>query len=145
MNSGIGMLLIFLGCLAVATFVVLSLLKFAIRRLGIGQLIREGAVLTDNGLEYLGFLWLVKHKATYADVESVEITPYFKGYLSFVSYHYGLSPLWRGSRAVSKIVVIKLKTSRSSKCLLCTPKDSSTFVEQLKSRIKLTVIPSKAS
>jgi hypothetical protein len=143
MNSGIGMLLIFLGSLAVATLVVLSMLKLIIRRLGIGQLIREGVVLTDNGLEYLGFLWLVKRKVSYAGVESVEMVPYFKAFLSSVFYRYGLSPIRRGTGALSKMVVIKLKTRHSFKYPLCTPEDASGFVGKLNSLIGHGDIASK--
>jgi hypothetical protein len=59
------MLLIFVGSVAVATLLVVGLLKLAIHCLGIGHLIREGAVLAENELEYLGPLWVVKRKANF--------------------------------------------------------------------------------
>jgi len=140
MNPGIVILLIFLGGAALVAVIVLTLFRSFAHLFGLKQVIREGVVLSDNGLEYLGFLWIGKLKASYADVESVEVLPFSKGLASIPAFRYGLSSHWIGPRLFKEIVVIKLKGSRVYKYLLFTPMDPAMFVEQLRSRIATNVV-----
>jgi hypothetical protein len=97
---------------------------------------RDGVILAQDGIEYLGFLWIVKLKASYADIEDIELLPYYTGLMSVMFFRYGLTPHWICKRSFCDIVVIKLKGYRMYKNLLFTPKDAATFIAQLKSRIE---------
>jgi hypothetical protein len=136
MNSGMTMLLILVVSVALATTLILVLFRFATKLLGLQQVLKDGVVLTESGLEYLGFLWIVKMKAHYTDVESVELLPYNTGLISFISFRYGFTSHWICKRTFSDVVLISLKGSRVYKKLLLTPKDAPAFVEQLRLRIK---------
>jgi hypothetical protein len=138
MNSGVNMLLILVASVALATTLVLVLFRFATKLLGLQQVLKDGVVLTESGLEFLGFLWIVKMKAHYTEVESVELLPYYTGLISFIFFRYGFTSHWICKRTFSDIVLINLKGSRIYKNLLFTPKDAPAFVEQLRRRIKET-------
>jgi hypothetical protein len=136
MSPGVTMLLILCVSVALATTLILVLFKFVTRLLGLQQVMKDGVVLTENGLEYLGFLWVVKMKANYTDVESVNVLPYHIGLISFILFHYGFTSHWICKRTCCDIVLISLKGSRIYKKLLFTPKDAPVFVEELQQRIK---------
>lgn len=136
MNSGAIILVIFLASVAVVAVATLGLFRFISLKLGLKQVFDEGVVLTENGLEYLGFALLWKMRASYADVESVAIVPYFRALISGIFYRYGMSALWIWTRPSHQVVVIKLKGRRFYKYILFAPKDASAFVQQLKSRIE---------
>ncbi|HEY1718144.1 MAG TPA: hypothetical protein VGH42_07595 [Verrucomicrobiae bacterium] len=138
MNPGLVILLIFFGSVALVAVITLTLFRFFTRLLGLKQVIKEGVVLTDDGLEYLGFLWLGKLKASYVDVESVEVLPFSKGLISILFFRYGLSSHWIGPRLFREMVAIKLKGQRVYKYLLFTPMDARVFAEKLKSRSEVS-------
>src|SRR5947209_4002608 len=94
MNSGALILLIFWGSVIVVAVITLTVFRFISRRLGLKQVLAEGVVMTENGLEYLGFAFLWKMKASYQDVESVESPPFVKGLASAMFFRYGMSSLW---------------------------------------------------
>ncbi len=91
--------------------------------------------MTENGLEYTGFLMLFKLKVEYADIESVELYPYHKGILKCLISYNGIRSHWIRRRMCGDIVVISLAGSRIYKFLLFTPNDAQAFVEQLRIRI----------
>lgn len=136
MNSGTLILLIFLGSVALVAIVTMALFRFVTRSLGLKQVIEEGVVMTENGLEVLRFFGIGKMKVNYADVESVEVLPYYRGPLATLRLRYGMSARWIGTRLFHEIVVIKLKGPRVFRYLLSTPKNGPAFVEQLKARIE---------
>ena len=143
MNSGALILLAFLGSVAVVIVVTVTLFRLVTRSLGLKQVVEEGVVMTENGLEVLGFFGVGKMSVSYADVESVELLPHCRGPLATLLLRYRMSARWVGTRLFHEIVVIKLKGPRVFRYLISTPEDGTTFVEQLKSRIEPTAVPNK--
>jgi hypothetical protein len=133
MNSSISVLLIlFCGVALIATLIVV-LFKLTAKLLGVQQVVGDGIVMTETGLEYGGFL---KLKANYADIESVELLPFNVGFFKCMFYYNGFRSHWIRRTMFGDIVVITFKGSRIYKNLLFTPKDAPAFIEQLQRRIK---------
>ena len=72
MSPGIIMLLLLLGSVAVATAAVLLLFRCYANVFGLREVLKDGVILTEKGIEYLGFLWLVKLEGKYDEVELVD-------------------------------------------------------------------------
>lgn len=128
-------LLIFIGSVALSTMAILALFKYTMKRLGMREVQKDGVLLAEHGIEYVGFLWLIKLRADYADVESVELVPYHKAFL--LHLRYALTSHWMCKRVCTDVVVIKLKGSRMDKTLFITPEDAAGFVDKLKAKIGL--------
>jgi len=143
MNPGALILLIFLGSVALVVVVAVTLFRLVTRSFGLKQVIEDGVVMTENGLEVLRFFGIGKMRISYADVESVELLPHYRGPLATLLLRYNMSARWIGTRLFHEIVVIKLKGPRFFRYLLSTPKNGPAFVEQLQSRIKPMVVPHK--
>lgn len=136
MNSGTIVLVIFLASVTLVAMVTLGLFRFMSLKFGLKQVHEDGVALTKNGLEVLRIFGLGKMRLNYADVESVELLPSYKGPLATLLLRYRMSARWIGTRLFGQIVVIKLKGPRLFKYLLATPKEASAFVQQLRSRIE---------
>jgi hypothetical protein len=136
MNSGALILLMFVGSVTLVAAIAVTLFRFVTRWLGLKQVVEEGVVMTENGLEVLRFFGIGKMNVSYADVESVELLPHFRGPLATLLFRYKMSARWIGTRLFHEIVVIKLRGPRLFKYLLSTPKNGPAFVEQLKSRVE---------
>jgi hypothetical protein len=112
----------------------------ALRRLtqvpGRRELFEDGAVLSESGLEFLGF-FRRRHKVAYGRIESVEVIPFLKALLPI----YGLNVISVCTRLASRVVVVKVKGSGIvrdlvfPRYLLFTPRDARAFAEQLKHRM----------
>ncbi len=59
-------------------FVTVVLLRFMMRKLGIKELVEEGIVLTETGIEFPRFPFFGRSKASYKEIESVELVPFPK-------------------------------------------------------------------
>jgi len=125
-----------LGSVALVTVITLVSFRLLTRSLGLKQLVEEGIVLTEDGVELPRFLWMGKMKVSYTDVETVELLPWYKGLISILLFRYGFSVRSICTRFFHEIVVIKLKGARVFEYLLVTPKNAQAFVEQLKFRMK---------
>jgi hypothetical protein len=129
-------LLIFLACVTLIVMVTLPLFRFLARLLGMKQVLADGVVMTEEGLEYLGLAGLCKMKVPYREVESVESMPFLYGLASAMLFRYGMSSLWICTRPLHTIVVIKLRGPRMFRYLLSTPRNAHAFSQELKSRIQ---------
>jgi hypothetical protein len=139
MSPGMIIMLIFFAGAALVAAIVIPVFRFVTNSLGIKQVLEEGAVLTENGLEFLDFLWyfrVTKVKVSYADIESVKLMPYYKGLLTIVLPRFDTSSRWIRRRPFHQIVVIEFMGSQVYKRLFFTPKDAPAFVEKLKYRMK---------
>lgn len=136
MSSGPLILLIFIGSIAVVFVVTLTLFRFLTRSLGLKQVLEEGVVMTEDGLEVLGHFGIGKMTVSYTNVESAELLPHFRGPFVTFLFRYKMSARWIGTRAFHEVVVIKLKGPRLIRYLVSTPKNGPAFVEQLNARIK---------
>jgi len=135
MNSGTIILLLFLGSIVVVALITMVVLRYFFCLLKLEQVVREGVVMTESGLEILRFFGIGKTNISYSDVESVELLPFYRGPIVIFLWRYGFSARWIGTRLFHKIVVIKLRGPRLFKYLISTPKDGDAFVDQLKARI----------
>ena len=126
-----------LGLIVIGTVWGLKLLK---RLTGTTHLFADGAVITEDGIEFLRF-WFVKGRVAFNDVESVEVVSWASAAASIMCLHYGKPVLEIRTRLFSDYVRVKLKPRRRLWCryyyeyLLFTPECPSRFVEQLKDRI----------
>jgi len=140
MNSVLVQLFVFIASLALCVTTVLMLFKYAMKRLGMTDVQKEGIILTATGIEYVGFLWLIKLKANYTDVESIELVPYYKAWM-WSSFLVG-NCRWLCKRVASDVVAIRLKGGRKKETLLVTPEDPALFISTLRSKLSSTHQPS---
>ena len=126
-----------LGLIVIGTVWGLKLLK---RLTGTTHLFADGAVITEDGIEFLRF-WFVKGRVAFNDVESVEVVSWARAAASIMCLHFGKPVLEIRTRLFSDYVRVKLKPRPRIwhryyfEYLLFTPECPSRFVEQLKVRI----------
>lgn len=132
--------------LVVATSVIMVsvttvfLLRLYVRKFGIEEMVDEGVVLTESGIEFSRFIIFGKRRVNYADIESVEFIPFPNSL--FLSLRYGTSVqghlpgrwnLFLGT------VVVKLKPSYFIRHHLFKPSNPAEFADELRSRINKCV------
>jgi len=129
----------FLGLVLIVVGTVWGL-KLLKRLTGTTHLFADGAVITEDGIEFLRF-WFVKERVAFNDVESVEVISWARAMASIMCWHYGRPVLEIRTRLFSDYVRVKLKPRPRLwyryyfEYLLFTPECPSRFVEQLKDRI----------
>jgi hypothetical protein len=123
-------LLISFGSVLLVAVITVTTMRFLARKFGVTELMNNGVRLTEDGIEYLGFLFL-KKKNTFAEIESVELTSYFKIVTSILLFRYGLNVPKIPPSFLSEFVVIQLKRANPYKYLFFTPNNAADFVEQL--------------
>jgi hypothetical protein len=133
MNTGpiialtIGLVVLLVACVTVYTF------RWITNRLGTGKLAKEGVILSEDGLEVPGFLFLNKKVICYSDVKAVELLSGFRSVL----FLFNMSVHWICPRPFGDLVAIELKSPpQYYKYIVVAPNDPPVFVEQLKRRIK---------
>jgi hypothetical protein len=131
----------FLVAAALVAVLTLTTFRLLTRWCGTTQLFEDGAVLTDDGIEYLRFCLLGRAKATFDEIESVEFLPFGKALFPILFFRYGYSLLIIRTRLFSDCVLVAFRRSPRwfdlyFKYVLFTPKHPADFVEQLKSRLK---------
>ena len=129
-------LLVFVGSIALCTFAVLTLFRYLMKWLGMREVQKDGVLLADQGIEYVGFIWLIKHSASYTDIETVEFVSYPKAW--FLYFRYGPTGQWMCKQVGTDVVVIRLKGLRMTKTLFVTPENASEFVDKLKVKMSIT-------
>ena len=126
------LIVLVLGVAILATLVIGSFLYLCKLR-GMSQVVREGVVMVEDGLEYAGFMRLYKSHASYHEVKSVKLLPYHVAYFSYVTFRYGPC-LWLCNRLFSDVVLIELNNSKWNRCIFFTPADCVGFIEKLQGR-----------
>jgi hypothetical protein len=134
MNSdALIMLVLLVAGVAILTTLVIGLFLYLCKVRGVLQVFREGVVMTDNGIEYAGLMWMCKLHASYNDVKSVKLLPYHVAYFSFISFRY-IPCRWLCKRLFSDVVIIELNDSKKYKYILFTPADCADFIEKIRRR-----------
>jgi hypothetical protein len=134
-------LVIFFAAVALVAVLTVTTFRFVVRRCGMKDLIENGAVLTDDGVEYLRMFLFGRGKIKFNEIESVKLVSFPVAMLSLIfPFRYGFSVHSIRTRLFSDFVEIKIKKpSRWFEFhfdyLLFTPKDAASFVERLKSRL----------
>ncbi len=136
MSSGTTILLAVLASVVFIVTITLTGFRYATRSVRLRELVQEGVLLTEKGLEFPRSFLIGTLKVNYADVESVELIPFYKALVSILCFRYGVSVRSACTRLFHEIVVVKLKGPRLIKYQLLTPKDPAAFVEKLNSRIE---------
>jgi hypothetical protein len=125
---------------ALATIGGIALMRRYIRSSGHEHVINNGIVVTDDGIEYPGFLLWGTRKKEYAEIDSIDLIPYYKFVFLNMRQRFGhwteLIRGMSGGSLLGDIVVIKIKNPEATKHLLFQPKDAAGIHEQLKNRIK---------
>ena len=139
MNAG---LIIALINIMIVSCVTVYAFRWITHKLGIGNLVEEGAVLKEEGFEVPGFMFLHKKVISYSDIKSVELLSNFGSIL----FLFNMSVLWICPRLCVGMVAIELKSPpQFYKYLVVAPKNAPAFVEQLQRRIKQVELSSGTS
>jgi hypothetical protein len=134
-------LTIFFVSVALIAVLTVTAFRFLVRRLGVKDLIEDGAVLTEDGIEYMRVFMLGRGKIKFNEIESVKLISFPIAILSLMfPFRYGLSVHSIRTRLFSDFVEIKIKKSPRwfefhFNYLLFTPENAAAFVEQLNSRV----------
>ena len=134
-------LTIFLAAAALVAVITLAVFRSLARRFGMKQLFEDGAVLTEDGIEYLRFFMLGRAKATFDEIESVEVIPFYKAMFSVLFFRPDFSVHTIRTRLSSDFVHITLRRSPwwyelYFRHLLFTPAHAAEFVERLRSHLE---------
>src|SRR5690242_14995252 len=76
MNPGASILLPVVAIVAMVAVATVVLMRYVLGKLGIKELVNEGIVLTENGIEFPRFVLMGRSMAGFADIESVELVPF---------------------------------------------------------------------
>jgi hypothetical protein len=130
----------FLTGMVILAMLVLMLFRLLVRYFGIKDLVEDGAVLTEEGIEYLRPFWAGRGKLKLCDIKSARLVSFPRAMLSLMFLGYGFSVHSIRSRFFSDFVELKIrKTAKWYEFhfdyLLFTPKDPVAFVEQLNNRL----------
>jgi hypothetical protein len=135
----------FLAAAALVAVLTVAVFRFLVRQCGAKQLFEDGAVLTEDGVEYLRVFLLGRGKIKFNEIESVKLVSFPIAILSLMfPFRYRLSVHSIRTRLFSDFVEIKIKKSTRwfdfhFNYLLFTPKNAVVFIEQLKSRLDSSV------
>src|SRR5208283_1331215 len=91
MHPAITILLICFASAALIAVITVTVMRFFIRLSGRQQLVENGVVLTESGIEYFGFLYTGVRKTPFSEIQSVELVPYYKVLISSLFLRYGIS------------------------------------------------------
>ena len=132
---------IFLAAAALVAVITLTVFRFLARRCGMKQLFEDGAVLTEDGIEYLGFFMFGRSKVTFAEIESVEVIPFYKAMFSILFFRPDFSVRNIRTRFSRDFVHVTLRRiprwyELYFHHLLFTPAHPAEFVERLRSRLE---------
>src|SRR5271155_5608878 len=84
-------LILFIACSALVAVVTVILFRTFIRLIGLKDVMNEGVVLTDDGVEYCSFLFTGKRTLPYREIRSAELLSYSRVVLSALVFAYGIS------------------------------------------------------
>lgn len=130
------MFLIVIASVAIIAVVTLFSFRLIVRKLGVKELIEEGVLLTENGIEFPRFIFAGKCSVEYGDIESVELLHFPQTLLARVRYGPSVSsaPSARWD-FLGDTVMVKLKAPSFIQYYLFTPHDPAGFASKLKSQI----------
>ena len=123
--------------IALAATVAVALIRFFYRVSGHERVYGNGIVMTEGGIEYLGFPFTGTRKKTFDEIDSVELSPYFKVAISALCFRYGLNTNRVPLNLFGDILVVGFKDPNPFRYLFfCAPKDATDIYEQIKSKIR---------
>ena len=130
------LLLLLFVVIALAATLAVALMRFFYRVSGHERVYKNGIVMTEGGIEYLGFPFTGTRKKTFDEIDSVELSPYFKVAISALCFRYGLNTNRVPPNFFGDILVIGFKHPNPFRYLFfCAPKDAAAIYEQIKSQI----------
>jgi hypothetical protein len=135
LSAGALILLLVVASVAIVTNVTLYIFRLVLGSSGTRELVNEGAVLAETGIEFPRFLFCGKWKVSYYEIAGAELVPFPKslglrlGYPSAISFPGGS---WDFRRPT---VVLKFKSRPLFPYRLVAPSDPERFVERLNSYI----------
>lgn len=131
-------ILAILASIVLVAIVTLKIFRTVIRLAGLKEIFEDGVVLSEDGLEIPRLFWLGRTKVPFDQVKSVELVAFGKALIKGTFLGYGIGMQNFITRPCAKeVVIIKFRWPCFSMCIICTPKNSAAFVEQLKSRISV--------
>jgi len=130
-----GLFILLILCVPLIAVITVVTMRFIARKFGVTEIMNNGVVLTPEGIKYMGFFFTGTRKRTFAEIKSVELVPYFNVVISMLLFRYGLNCAKVPPNFFGEIVVIRLKRANPYEYLFFTPKNASSFVEQLKQQI----------
>jgi len=136
MNAGAVILLAIVASLILVTVITIFLFRLIVTKLGIKELVEQGIILTESGIEFPRFMFLGRGRVNYSNIESVELIPFPESLTLRLRYSPSVVSMpcarWNFRRDT---VVIKFKPPCVFQYHLFTPNDPAELVRKLKSRI----------
>ena len=136
MNVGTVILLAVVASVIFVTVLTIFLFRLIVTKLGIRELVEQGIILTESGIEFPRFMFLGRGRVNYSNIESVELVPFPASLTLRLRYSPSVvsmpSARWNLRRDT---VVIKFKSPCTFQYHLFTPNDPAELVNKLKSRI----------
>jgi hypothetical protein len=130
------LLLLVFVVIALTAVIAVALMRYFYRVSGHEQVYKNGIVMTQGGIEYLGFLFTGTRKKAFDEIDSVELSPYFKVALSALFFRYGMNTNRVPPNFFGNILVVGFKHPNPFRYLFfCAPKDAADIYEHIKSQI----------
>jgi hypothetical protein len=110
--------------------------RYLFRRVGYERLYDDGVVMTDNGIEYLGFLFSGIRKVSYSEIASVElVSPFWPGFVQLVFY-YGFITRTIKRSLFGRVIVIRFRNPAPVASLFFFARNPEDFYDRLRSKIR---------
>ena len=137
MNSGSAILLWMLVVVVAIVLIVKSLFRIFKKKTGVKEMIEEGVILTNKGIEFPRFIFLGRMEVPYSDIESVEFVPFPQSLTLRMRYGPSIASQINGRWLAffRGAVVVKLKPGHLIQYRLFTPRNPLEVTKELGSRI----------
>lgn len=129
------LILLALGIPVLIALALVALVRCFYRICGHEHVYKNGIVVTQTGIEYLGFLFTGTRKIAFSEIASVELLPYSEVAIRWLSFRYGLNTGRVPPSLFGNVLVVGFKTARPFRYLFFAPRDGAVICEQLKKRI----------
>ena len=130
------LLLLLFVVIALAATLAVALIRFFYRVSGHERVYKNELVMIECGIEYLGFPFTGTRKKTFDEIDSVELSSYFKVAASALCFRYGLNTNRVPPNFFGDILVIGFKHPNPFRYLFfCAPKDATDIYEQIQIKI----------
>jgi hypothetical protein len=127
------LLLLVFGVITLVAVLTVVGMRYDYRKSGKEEVYKNGIVVTESGIEYLSLFAHTRTK-TFDEIDSVELSPYFKVAISTLLFRYGLNMSRVPPNFFGHILVVELKNPRKY-LFFSAPKNATEICERLQSRI----------
>lgn len=123
-----------IGLVIVLAVIVLLLVRLFFRLIGHSDLLAEGVVVKEDGIEYLG-LGKVK-TILYTNIENIRLISLGERLTAYATWRFGTSIESVRGRIGGDSVLITLRCPQPCKYVMFTPKHPAEFIDKVTARLK---------